>query len=232
MLRLTASAKTLCPLRSQSELLEVQTWTYPFWGTVFKPLQIFCRGVSKTNVFLAAEKSLTAAGIDRRRNNNEWTATGSRNVARPARQAPPCVWMIYLGGGKRHSVKAPQTHMFPAPGFCSCVSVGEHYSQNQDPKIKPHKDPEYLSKVNFELGNIPQKCWASVRLSFVICSLPPKSFLCSASHTSSRRAPPHALGGPSQQTRGKLNPLRKCTQPVLLNGLLNRWASFPSLCWI
>lgn len=146
MLRLTASAKTLCPLRSQSQLLEVQTWTYLFWGTVFKPLQIFCCGVSKTNVFLAAEKSLTAAGIDLRRNNNEWTATGSRNVARPARQAPPCVWMIYLGGGKRHSVKAPQTHMFPAPGFCSCVSVGEHYSQNQDPKIKPHKDPDIFEQ--------------------------------------------------------------------------------------
>lgn len=156
------------------------------WETVFKPLQIFCRSVSKTNVFLAAEKSLTATMIDQRRNNNEWIATGSRNVARRARQAPSCVWMIYLGRWKRHSVKAPQTHMFPTPGFCSCVSVGEHYSQNEDPKIKPHKDPEYLSKVNFELENIPPKCLASVCLSFVTCSLLPKSFLCSASHVPSR----------------------------------------------
>lgn len=127
-------------------------------------------------------------------------------------------------------IRVPCVPGLQVPKVCDFLDFMLHTS---GASAETHSNQQLNSKlVNFELGNIPQKCRASVRLSFVICSLPPKSFLCSASHTPSRRAPPHALGGPSQQTRGKLNPLRKCTQPVLLNGLLNRWASFPSLCWI
>lgn len=92
--------------------------------------------------------------------------TGSRNVSQHVTQAPSCVWVIYLGQWKCNSAKAPQTHMFPSPAFCSCVSVGEHYSQNEDPKIKSPKDLEYLSKIIVELENILWKCSVSV-----FCSL-------------------------------------------------------------
>lgn len=88
--------------------------------------------------------------MEQTQNNDARTATGSRNVSQHVTQAPSRVGMIYLGQWKCESVKAPQTHMFLSPAFCSCVSVGEHYSQNEDPKIQPQKDLEYLSKVILE----------------------------------------------------------------------------------
>lgn len=81
-------------------------------------------------------KSPTVTEIEQTRSNSVWMVTGTRNVTRNVKQAPSCVWVVYLGQWECNSAKAPQTHMFPSPGFCGCVSVGEHYSQNEDPKIK------------------------------------------------------------------------------------------------
>lgn len=67
--------------------------------------------------------------------------------------------MIYLGRGGMELRQAPQAHMF----LWLCF-MDEHDSQNEDPKIKPHKDLESLSRAIFELENIPYKSVVSVCL--------------------------------------------------------------------